>query len=43
MYAMKDDDAELGYMVNATHDLCLFDMAYLIGKERPPSGLDPIR
>ena len=43
MYAMKDDEAELGYMVNAAHDLCRFGMACMIGKERPLSGLDPIR
>ena len=43
MYAMKDDEAELGYMVNAAHDLCRFDMACMIGKERPQGGLDPIR
>ena len=43
MYAMKDDEAELGYMVNAAHDLYWFDMACMIGKERPLSGLDPIR
>ena len=29
------DEAELGYMVNAAHDLCWFDMACMIGKERP--------
>ena len=43
MYAMRADGRRIGYMVNATHDLCLFDMAYMIVKERPPSGLDPIR
>ena len=35
LYAMKDDEAELGDMVNAAHDLCWFDMACMIGKERP--------
>ena len=27
LYAMKDDEAELGYMVGITHDLCRFGMA----------------
>lgn len=43
LYAMKDDEAGLGYMVNAAHDLCRFDMACMIGKERPQGGLDPIK
>ena len=43
MYAVKERETKLGYMVNAAHDLCRFDMACMIGKERPQGGLDPIR
>ena len=43
LYAMRADGRRLGYMVQDAHNLCRFDMAYMIGKERPPSGLDPIR
>ena len=27
LYAMKANEAGLGYMVDAAHDLCWFDMA----------------
>ena len=33
--AMIASVAGLGYMVNTAHDLCWFDMACMIGKERP--------
>ena len=43
MYAMRAAGSRIGYMVQDAHNLRRFDMAYMIGKERPPSGLDPIR
>lgn len=35
LYAMRADGRRLGYMVNTAHDLRWFDMACMIGKERP--------